>query len=204
MCQFVETICLTDGSIKNLKKHNDRFNRTRRAFGWDVADLTEIIREQSFPNIGKYKIRVVYGDAIGLIECTPYETPHLARIGVVEFDEIDYRYKSTKRDCFKGLYAAYPGFDDFIIIKQGFITDSTFCNLALLKDDNWYTPETPLLEGVQRTVLLERDVIKKRNIRITDLNSYSHISFFNALNEHGSHLLPVSCCVYLGKFNPAL
>lgn len=203
MCQFVETLCLSDGLIRNLKEHNDRFNRTRRNFGWDAEDLTEVIGKQSFPSVGKYKIRVVYDSVIGLIECIPYETPNLARVAIVEFDKIDYRYKSTKRDCFKALYTVYPGFDDFIIVKQGFITDSTFCNLALLKDNIWYTPENPLLEGVQRAVLLEEGVIEKRDIPITDLNSYSHISFFNALNEHGSHLLPVSNCVYLGKFDPA-
>lgn len=204
MYQFVETICLENGRIRNAERHNERLNRTRDAFGWEKINLSLLLSAQSFPDTGKYKIRVVYNEEIRLIEYIPYKTPCLSRIGIIERDDINYRFKSTNRDCFKTLFETYPGFDDFIIVKQGLITDSTFCNLAFLNGNQWYTPETPLLEGVQRSALLESGIIKKRNIQIADLDSYSHISFFNALNEHGSHILPVSKCIYLGKFNPVL
>ncbi|MGL5317875.1 MAG: aminotransferase class IV [Bacteroidales bacterium] len=204
MCQYVETIGYRDGKFCHLNLHEARFQRTREALGWQKLSLKETLSQHSFPSLGYYKIRVVYTEEIQFVEYSPYQTPQLLRIGIVETDEVDYRFKSTNRDYFRSLYSNFPGYDDFIIIKDGFVTDSTFCNVAFLKDGNWCTPAHPLLEGVQRAALLEQGILKKRDIRLSDLCEYSHISFFNAMNEHQTHILPMESCEYLGKFNPVL
>lgn len=204
MCQFVETMTCENGQLRNVRYHEERFNRTRANFGLSRIDLVEFLKLQAFPAEGKYKVRIIYDEEILLVEYSVYQTPHLERIGIVEYDLIDYSYKYTDRDCFQLLYKTYPGYDDFLIVKSGLFTDSTFCNVAFLKDECWETPLIPLLEGTQRALLLEKGIIKKGNIELSCLADYSHISFFNALNEHAAHILPVSQCTYLGKFNPAV
>ena len=50
--------------------------------------------------------------------------------------------------------------DDIIIVKNGLVTDSFYANLAFLKNGIWFTPETPLLLGVQRQFLLSQKTIQ--------------------------------------------
>ncbi|MGL5786236.1 MAG: aminotransferase class IV [Bacteroidales bacterium] len=202
MCQFIETIAMQDGQLLNLPKHIYRFNQTHVSMGWHLKNLGQILSEYSFPESGLYKVRVIYSESGADVEFALYSSPVLRKIGIVRLTDFDYSLKSADRSCFRRLYEDYPGFDDYLIVRGGLFTDSTFCNIAFLKDGDWITPEKPLLEGTKRALLLERKEIKKGNIALSDLNEYSHISFFNAMNDHKTIIIPVADCFCLGEIDP--
>lgn len=205
MYPFVETIALRNQELINLKLHQERLNRTLSENGITseiILDevIAPYIQEKSS---GLYKCRVVYTTQVESVEVTPYTIPVICKVGIVD-THIDYTYKSTDRSGFSELHKRYPGFDDFLLVKNGELTDSTFCNIAVLRDGDWYTPANPLLEGVQRATLLADHKIKKRVIRIEDLSDYTQIAFFNALNPLGNLLLNRSELIDLRHIKPIL
>ena len=62
------------------------------------------------------------------------------------------------------------------------VTDCYIGNLLFLKDNHWYTPDTPLLQGTQRAYLLESQKIHLANIDKNDICQYKKVMMINALN----------------------
>jgi len=141
---------------------------------------------------GLYKCRIVYSQEIERIEFLAYTPPKINSLKLVTSSTIAYQHKWTDRKSLSELYSQKDKSDDILIIKNGYLTDSYYCNIALLKDDKWYTPERPLLKGVQRADLLLSGKILTRLISAENLEQYSHICLFNALNEFGEIILETS------------
>ena len=77
MCQFVETICIKDGTARHLHYHVERMQRTIRHFFPHMPMVAESDLLCDVPTIeGLQKARVVY-DEHGIIERTfaPYSRP---------------------------------------------------------------------------------------------------------------------------------
>jgi 4-amino-4-deoxychorismate lyase len=55
----------------------------------------------------------------------------------------------------------------------------------LLSEDQWYTPETPLLPGTMRQYLLNKNLIRPRAIYHFDLEKYDKLCVFNAMIPFG-------------------
>lgn len=51
-----------------------------------------------------------------------------------------------------------------MIIRQGKVTDCSIGNLIFRQNNQWITPDKPLLEGTQRAKLLEQKKIIAREI----------------------------------------
>ena len=96
-------------------------------------------------------------------------------------DDISYKYKSTNRDKINELFVKKGKCDDILIIKGGFITDTSIANIALYKDGIWYTPSNPLLKGTTRERLLDEKKIIQKTIKIQNLKEYSKIALMNAM-----------------------
>ena len=79
-----------------------------------------------------------------------------------------------------------------MIVKNNLLTDTSTCNIALFNGQDWYTPERPLLKGVQRQYLLSKGLIKTKDIYISDLIKYNRIRLFNALIAFGEIEFPVN------------
>lgn len=62
------------------------------------------------------------------------------------------------------------------------VTDCSIGNLLFLKDNHWYTPDTPLLQGTQRAYLLEAQKVHLANIDKNDIWQYEKVMMINALN----------------------
>ncbi len=205
MYPFVETLALFDGKVLNLELHQQRMDRTLNDHQLSsLISLDEVIAPYIKDHLkGLFKCRVVYDKIVHVVEIHAYSRPLIHKVGILE-TAIDYTYKSTDRSCFSDLHKQYPGFDDFLLLRNGELTDSTFCNIALKEASQWYTPANPLLAGVQRAHLLEEKKIEKRIIRIEDLSAYTQISFFNALNPLGLHLLDIEDLIDLRQIEPVL
>lgn len=197
MCQFVETIRIERGLVYNLNYHAERMNRTRALFWPDEPslNLSESLQLsenmqlaeslQSMTNMETIKCRVVYSRWIEDIQYMPYQIRPVHSLQIVNSDNIDYTYKSTDRSAINELYARRRGQDDILIVRNGLLTDTSIANVALFNGKEWHTPKRPLLKGVQRAALIDKGVIKEKEISIDRLFDYSQICLFNAMIEFG-------------------
>lgn len=197
MCQFVETLCLESGVVRNLHYHEARLNATRQYF-WKGS--TPIVLAQylsGFSNVaGRLKVRVVYGE-YGVTEVTsqPYTMRRIASLRLVNNDTIDYSFKSTDRSALNALVAQCGECDEVLIVRSGEITDTSYTNVAFLENKQWYTPARPLLCGTMRASLLDAGLLIERTIRCEELGNYSAIMLFNAMISFGELTLAMHAIV---------
>jgi 4-amino-4-deoxychorismate lyase len=71
--------------------------------------------------------------------------------------------------------------DDILIIKNGFITDTSFSNIAFFDGTQWFTPFTYLLNGTQRQHLLRQGAIVETEITPSDLKQFRYAKLINAM-----------------------
>ncbi|OJV18324.1 MAG: hypothetical protein BGO21_22450 [Dyadobacter sp. 50-39] len=178
-----ETICVENRQFKNLSYHEARLNKTRRELwgyddNWDLARLLEI---PDTVDDRIHKCRVAYNLNIDNIRWEPYAHRDIRKIRRVYHDEIDYRYKYDNREGLNALFAQRGDADEILIIKNGLVTDSNFCNVAFFNGDRWLTPANPLLPGTQRAFLLDEGMVEPAEIRESDMTKFSRIRLFNAM-----------------------
>ena len=190
----IETIAVENRQLKNLKYHEARLNKTRNEL-WGYRDkwnLSEMIVIPDSITNDLHKCRLAYGYEIDAIKWEPYSLRTINKIRRVYHDSVDYSFKYDKREELNTLFAERKDADDILIIKQGMVTDSFYCNVAFLDGEKWYTPTTFLLPGTQRAFLLDSGIIEEAVISENDINKYSHIRLFNAMvNWENARVLDV-------------
>src|SRR5690606_14853325 len=97
----------------------------------------------------------------GVIETriTPYEVRAVTSLKIIHDDTIDYSLKYEDRSSIDNLFAKRNNCDDILIIKNGFVTDASYSNIAFYDGSRWITPAQPLLKGTMRQHLLDTGVI---------------------------------------------
>jgi 4-amino-4-deoxychorismate lyase len=102
---------------------------------------------------------------------------------LVEADVV-YDYKYVYRTALDALFEKRGRCDDVLVVKNGFITDTTIANIAF-GDSNgvWYTPATCLLRGTMRKYLLDSGRIFEASIRPGDLSEFRSFKVINALRD---------------------
>jgi 4-amino-4-deoxychorismate lyase len=76
-----------------------------------------------------------------------------------------------------------------LIVKNGFITDTSSANILFYDGRDWVTPSTPLLMGTCREKLLRGGKIREENIKRDDIYKFKHFRLINAMI--GENLLPI-------------
>ncbi|MBF0597605.1 aminotransferase class IV [Faecalibacter rhinopitheci] len=183
MFQFIETICLLDGKLRNLTYHQARFENTRVVHFPDAPfiSLEEAIEIPEDKKIGKFKVRVEYAKEITLIEIIPYQIKPIQKIALYHLDrEITYGYKYADR-WFFDLYLKETQCDDLVLVRANYITDTTYTNLIFFDGVEWHTPTTSLLNGTMQASLIDEGKIKKKNLKIRDLSKYYSFKRINAM-----------------------
>jgi 4-amino-4-deoxychorismate lyase len=138
------------------------------------------------------KCRISYNETIQHITYEHYKIKKVKTLQLVYSDEIDYQHKEEDREALKELYSARGKSDDIIIVKKGIVTDSYYCNLAFLRNKQWFTPANPLLHGTRRAQLLERKKIKTASIKATHIHKYEKVSLFNSMIPFGKVVVDIS------------
>lgn len=176
---------IKDGEPQNMKYHQERFERTRRErLGEGNHPLLEdFIRPPFGLPAGIVKCRIVYGKTVGEVTIGPYSRPRINSLRLVYNDQIDYSHKACDRDALSELFVQKGDCDDILIVKNGCITDSYLANVVFLENENWLTPDTPLLPGCMRAKLLEEGRISEARITPSDLQRFSRVRLINALNS---------------------
>ena len=177
MSRLIETIKLKDGLPENLVYHNLRLNKARKEL-FGISDSINLDSEINVPDAfhnGLNKCRVIYAESIEEIQYEHYSLRNVRTIKLVYDDLISYSYKFRNRDHINQLFSLRGQADDIIIIKEGWITDSSICNLVFEDNNGLYTPSTPLLGGTKREKLIDEKIIIEREIRKNDLQKYRKV-----------------------------
>jgi 4-amino-4-deoxychorismate lyase len=185
MSLLFESIKITNKQPQNLFYHNERMSRTREElFGINKdIDLENIICLPSDLDNDIYKCRITYDKEIRKVSFEKYQKRKITRLKIVECNEIEYGYKYVDRVIFDKLKQqcnCKPD-EDIIIIKNGLLADTSFSNIILKKNDKWFTPEKPLLDGTQRAKLLKEGVIFPASICADELIGFEEIGLINAM-----------------------
>lgn len=176
---FTEVIKLKDGVFYNLPYHEKRMKMTVKTFYEQSVDLSEIYVPADKVR-GLYKCRIVYSNTIHTIEFLPYEFRQIQTMRIVCIDEIEYDFKYYDRKKINQL-AGNSGCDEILIIKNGFVTDSSYSNLVFENNAGLFTPHTYLLNGTKRQFLLDKGLIQEKNIRQVDIAQYDFVYLINAM-----------------------
>lgn len=181
--RLFESIQIKEGIPQRLNRHNKRMNRSRNELFCLLEDvyLEDYIQIPKEFSKGIVKCRVEYAEQIGQIEFKNYKPQMHDKFYLVDAG-FDYHHKFVDRANFAQLKSNFPTSSEIIIIKNGFITDTSYSNL-IFKDKNgkWFTPDTYLLKGTQREYLLDKNIISEKSIHKNDLNLFTHFMMINAM-----------------------
>jgi 4-amino-4-deoxychorismate lyase len=172
---FFETIKCEDFEVLNLFYHKKRIARTISC----NFNLEEYIYP---PTEHLTKCKFIYDqNGIVSIEYSPYHKKNITSFTVVIDNQIHYDSKKLNRQEIDNLYAKKGLNDEIIIIKNGFITDTSIANIAIFYEERWLTPKIPLLYGTTRSRYLEEGLLYEENITLEMLKKSSKIGLLNAM-----------------------
>lgn len=184
MSQFIESIKVEDQEIFLLELHQKRVNQTFSHFGKEGSiDLAKIYKNLEHDEDGLFKLRVSYDlDKRIRTQMIPYAIPEIQDFQLVENNSFDYSFKFEDRKELDKMKMKAKA-EEIIIVKNNHITDTSFSNLLFLKGKDWFTPNSFLLNGVQRQHLLKQKKIKEAEITLQNIKQFSHFQLINALND---------------------
>ena len=183
MFRLFESIRLESGKFQNLEMHHQRISRSSKALlGKDRADeIIEELTHAARPTDGVYKARLQYDADTETIGYIPYTMRVVASLKIVNDDSIGYAHKFTDRSRVEELFSQRENGDDIIIVRNGWVTDSSYSNLIFKRKNTWLTPAQYLLRGTMRETLLQNGIIKEEEIRAADIFRFEKVKLINAM-----------------------
>ena len=176
---LLETIKIEDGKIDNLSYHQKRLTKSQKEL-YGVENI-ELKKHISAPTNGLYRCRILYDKKLHNIEYIPYTPKNIVSLKMVNSD-IEYAYKYANRDSIDTLLKQIKGsYDEIIIVKDGYITDTSIANIAFYDGVRWLTPKNPLLKGTMRQNLIENREVEEKEIKVSDISNYTQVALMNAM-----------------------
>lgn len=183
---LLETIKVTDGHFQNLEAHLERMNKgCRELFGLKSSFILNDMNIPISMRKGVVKCRIVYNTSIAEISYSAYHPKKVNSLRMVSCDDIDYHLKYADRSIFDRLLELRDGCDDILIVKNGFITDTSYSNVAFSDGESLYVPRTFLLDGCKRRWLIETGLAREASITPADIGSFEKVHLINAMLEPG-------------------
>ncbi|SHF22165.1 4-amino-4-deoxychorismate lyase [Mariniphaga anaerophila] len=185
MYQLVETINCNNGRLANISYHQARLNLARKTLfhSNNEINLEASIKISGENKTGLFRCRVVYGETLEKVEFIPHQYRKVKSLKLVTDNQIDYRFKNTDRSRLTALFEQRENCDDILIVKNGYITDSSIANVIFFDGLRWWTPNTPLLRGTQRERLLCEQKIFECPVAVADLHKYKKAGLINAMQD---------------------
>ncbi len=172
---FFETVKCDDGIAYNLEYHCQRIART--------IMININLHEYILPISDDFlKCKVLY-DKYGVLDVLyePYIKRLIKSFKIIYDDKIEYKHKSLNRDAINALYAKKGDADEIIIVKNGWVTDTSIANIAIFDGTNWLTPKMPLLRGTTQERLVHDKELIQANISVDMLKKAKKIAVLNAM-----------------------
>ena len=176
--KFFETIKIVDGEIFNIEYHQKRYERTISYHNGMVHNLKKYINP---PKDGLYRAKIIYDkNSILDINYFSYEKREIKSFKLVEID-FDYDFKYLDRVNIDNAFAKRLDCDEIIMIKDNLLTDTSIANIAFFNGKEWVTPKKPLLNGTTSKRYIKKAILKPKEIKKEDLNSFTKIALLNAM-----------------------
>ena len=161
-----------------------RFIETIKIQDETPPDLSDHIQVPDNFKTGTARCRVLFSRSIEKITYASHIRRIVTTLKMVVDDGIDYSFKYADRQRLETLLRKQPDKNgDILIIKNGFVTDTSYSNIVFHDGSRWVTPDTPLLAGTQRHKLIHEGIITEARITPDDLNRFKKARLINALLE---------------------
>jgi 4-amino-4-deoxychorismate lyase len=198
MSRLIESIQLNYGRFHRLQYHQARIdNSIQQLFNVKSnINLNEHLQALQYPKTELVKCRIVYERKIEKVEFIPYTPTPIKTLKVVHDNEIDYQFKFEDRTRIQTLLKQRQFCDDVLIIKNGFVTDTSYCNILFYDGHQWITPSTPLLKGTMRQMLMDAAEIREEVITIQDIPSFKRFRLINSMLGFDGPEIEVSRIVF--------
>jgi len=172
---FFETIKCEDKEIFNLDYHQRRIAKT---VGLNI-NLSDYIYS---PSNKLLKCKITY-DTNGILDIiyNDYIPKDIKTFKLIYNNDIAYKYKMLDRNKLDILYSQKQNADEIIIIKDGYITDTSIANIAIYDGNHWLTPRVPLLEGTVKNRLVDEGKLILKDITVTQLKNAKKLALLNAM-----------------------
>ena len=133
-------------------------------------------------------MRFNYSEKKYKIEFKKYLLKKIAKIKCYEINDFTYSFKFSDRRNIEYFYTKKLDCQDILMIKNGYLTDTSYCNIILFDGFSWFTPEKPLLKGVQREKLLVSKMISKTKIKLNEINDFKQFKLIKAMIKFEDYL----------------
>jgi len=199
MSLFIETIKILDGKPVNLSWHNQRMARTMQE-NTGTNEAPELVNHIYVPGnftTGIVKCRIIYSNTIQEITFSPHIPRIITTLKMVRDDNIEYAFKYADRQKLESLLLEQKDKKgDILIVKNGFVSDTSFSNIIFYDGSRWLTPDTPLLIGTQRDKLINEGIISEASITPDDLKKFKKARLINALLEFNGEDIEIDQIVW--------
>lgn len=194
MSLFIESIKYADNSFLRLDLHQQRINKVfEEYFPFEKPfQLTNIPLLHLYNKPGVFKCRIVFDTRVRNIELLPYKRKNISSLQLTYASIPVCTGKPENRLQLDEAFSERKQCDDIIIVREGYLTDSYYANIALWDGKKWVTPTLPIIYGVQRQWLLNNHLIVEKQIHVNDIDQYSKIRLFNAMIEFGETELDIN------------
>jgi 4-amino-4-deoxychorismate lyase len=198
MSRLIESIQLNFGRFHRLQYHQARIDYSIQQLFKVKSDinLTEYLQTLQYSKNELIKCRIVYGQKIEKVEFIPYTPTPIKTLKVVHDNEIDYQFKFEDRSSIQTLLQQRQFCDDVLIIKNGFVTDTSYCNILFYDGKKWITSSTPLLKGTMRQMLIDTAEVKEEVITIQDITAFKKFRLINSMLGFDGSEIEVSRIVF--------
>ena len=192
--ELLETLRLQDGTTPQRDAHLARMRLAAAHFGmpWDAARVHAALDAlvQKHP-AGSWRVRLLL-DARGQARCEAFALPadppqvrlQLADRAFAQAHSEFTRFKTTRRAHYDAFTPTDPAvFDTILWNEDGYVTECTRGNIAVLRDGVWTTPPAScgLLAGVGRARYLAQGRLTEGLIRVDELPHVQGLAFINSL-----------------------
>ena len=176
---LLETIRCEKKKPLHLSYHQKRLDQSCRALGIEnTFDLPTLINP---PDEETYRCRFLYGKNGYTVEFHPYIPRTVSSLQLIFSDDLEYSLKYADRTSLNVLFELRGECDDVLIVKNGYLCDTTIANIALFINGAWLTPKSPLLEGTTRARLIDEGVLTPTPLCIDDIARADKIAVMNAM-----------------------
>ena len=95
--------------------------------------------------------------------------------------DVVYSFKFSDRSLLNTLLQEKGDCDEILIVKNGCITDTSYSNVVFSKDDQFFTPDSYLLNGTKRQQLLRERKIRETRVTVSNLHYFDKVYLINAM-----------------------
>ena len=186
---FLETINIQNGIVQNLQGHVTRMRETAAHFNFSAPDISklETFVPKSIEKCAKVKCRIVYHTKIDEITFEEYTPKVIKSLKLVEASP-DYSFKFSDRTALNSLLSQKGDCNEILIVRNGCITDTSFSNVVFRRENDFFTPDTYLLNGTKRQLLLQKDIIREKRITVENMHEFEEIILINAMLDFGTQM----------------